>query len=75
MKTFVVLLLTVTALFLWQRNGTQTAANGPKSAATPTLQTSSPRPVSEGDWAKHSIDRAREVAGQVQATRRGNEQP
>jgi hypothetical protein len=74
MKTFVVLVLTVTALFLWQRNGTQTTATSPKSEVKAMSQSSS-RPASEGDWAKHSIDRAREVAGEVQASRRENQQP
>jgi hypothetical protein len=79
MKTFVVLVLTVTALFLWQRNGTQTAANGAKAEAKATLPSSSQptqtSKVSDGNWAKHSLDRAHEVAAQVQATRRENGQP
>jgi hypothetical protein len=79
MKTFVVLVLTVTALFLWQRNGTQTTASNPEPPTKAVLQTAPAQPVSQpvsnGDWAKHSIDRAREVASQVQATRRENERP
>jgi hypothetical protein len=73
MKTFLVLVLTLTALFLWQRNSAQRASH-PPSVETKAVQ-SSPGQVSEGNWAKHSIDRAHQVAEQVQASRRQNDQP
>ena len=77
MKTFLVLVLTVTALFLWQRNASQNAATGAssRSEAKVTAPASSSQPVSNGDWMKHSLDRAHEVAGQVQAARNQGDQP
>ncbi|HEX4666608.1 MAG TPA: hypothetical protein VH207_08405 [Chthoniobacterales bacterium] len=75
MKTFLVLVLSVTALFVWQREGEKNAvANKPRSAM-PSAATASPRPVSEHNWAKNSLDRARAMVNQVQQSRAGNEQP
>lgn len=49
-------------LYLWQKNNETAAVPGEHaSVMTPTQ----PRQVSEHDWAKHSIDRAREVAEQA----------
>jgi len=49
-------------LYLWQKsNETASVPNEHVSVVTPAQ----PRQVSEHDWAKHSIDRAREVAGQA----------
>ncbi|MDQ3546242.1 MAG: hypothetical protein M3429_06960 [Verrucomicrobiota bacterium] len=76
MKIFVVLVLTVTALFVWQRSGNDGAQ--PASPALEPATNVAPvvaQPVSEHNWAKHSIDRAHEVANQVQETRRQDEQP
>lgn len=76
MKTFLVLVLSVTALFVWQRSGENNATPENKPAAAKAAPVAvTPRPVSEHDWAKHSLDRAHEVANQVQQTRRENEQP
>ena len=113
MKTFLVLVLSLTALFLWQRSGNQeTAAHfvgdaqvaearracphakrhrvlgeaadhvEPHLAAQPkpttekvTTAAVTPGPVSEHNWAKHSLDRTHEVMDQVQQARRSNEQP
>jgi hypothetical protein len=70
MKTFLVLVLTVTALFLWQRNSDQAV-----ESTTPVVNRSAPAPVSEHDWPKNSLDSARRVANQVRAIRAQNEQP
>ncbi len=73
MKTFLVLVLTLTALFIWQRKGNEElSATKPRiEAATGTA----PQPVSKHNWAKHSIDRAHEVADQVRQSREQNERP
>ncbi|MGH8093020.1 MAG: hypothetical protein ACREIF_06060 [Chthoniobacterales bacterium] len=74
MKTFLVLVLTVTALFIWQRSGNNDAATGP-APGTKIAVPATPRPVYEHDWAKHSLDRAHDVADQVRKSRQQNEQP
>jgi len=74
MKTFLLLVLTVTALYVWQRQGNDGVTAKPR-AETAVATQAAPRPVSEHDWAKHSIDRAHEVANQVRETRQQNEQP
>jgi hypothetical protein len=74
MKMFLLLVLTVAALFVWQRSGNNDAATGaPPAAKVAGLAT--PRPIYEHDWAKHSLDRANEVANQVRKVRQENEQP
>jgi len=76
MKTFLVLVLSLTALFLWQRNGNQETAAQPKPTTVKvTTAAVTPGPVSEHNWAKHSLDRTHEVMDQVQQARRSNEQP
>ena len=75
MKTFLVLVLSVTALFVWQREGEQSAVAHKPRRATPSAATASPRPVSEHNWAKNSLDRAHAVADQVQQSRAGSNQP
>ena len=76
MKTFLVLVLSLTALFLWQRNGNQETAAQPKPTTEKvTTAAVTPGPVSEHNWAKHSLDRTHEVMDQVQQSRRSNEQP
>jgi hypothetical protein len=76
MKTFLVLVLSLTALYVWQRNGDQGSATQTRPA-TQKLTTAAvtPGPVSEHNWAKHSLDRTHEVMDQVQQGRRSNEQP
>ncbi len=65
---FLILVLSLTALFVWQRNNHE--------ATKMSLATPAPSPiVSEHDWAKHSLDRAREVRNQVTQARQQNEQP
>jgi hypothetical protein len=76
MKTFLVLVLSVTAIFMWQRNAERDAAVENKTPVEKTVAApATPRPVYEHDWAKHSLDRAHAVADQVRETRRSNEQP
>lgn len=75
MKTFLVLVLSVTALFVWQREGEKSAVANKPRRATPSAATTSPRPASEHNWAKNSLDRAHAVADQVQQSRAGNNQP
>ena len=76
MKTFLVLVLSATALFLWQRSGDRDAVTENRPAVEKVAPVAAtPRPVYEHDWAKHSLDRAHEVADQVQQTRQQNEQP
>jgi len=74
MKTFLVLVLSVAALFVWQRRGNDAPQPAPaQSAATESAAAPSPRVVWEHDWAKHSIDRTHEVLDQVRQTRDQNE--
>ena len=68
MKTFIVLLLTVTALFVWQRNSGQPAPA--KGAASRT----GPAQTKEVNWPKNSLDQARRVVDQVRTLREQNEQ-
>ena len=77
MKTFLVLVLSVTALYLWQRNGDQDATTDSKPAVEKkvTVAAATPSAVSEHNWAKHSLDRTHEVIDQVQQSRRSNEPP
>ena len=70
MKTFLVLVLSVTALFVWQRSGEKEAVNEKKTATEKVAPVAAtPRPVSEHNWAKHSLDRAHAVADQVRESR------
>jgi hypothetical protein len=75
MKTFLVLVLSVTALFVWQREGEKSAGANKPPRATQSAATALPRPVSEHNWAKNSLDRAHVVADQLQQSRAGNNQP
>lgn len=70
MKMFLVLVLTVTALFLWQRNSDRLVESTP-----PVVNNRAPTQVSEHDWAKNSLDSAQRVANQVRTIRAENEQP
>jgi hypothetical protein len=71
-KTFVVLVLTVAALFLWQHNseqagGTGSAVNQPASSPSPA--------VSQHDWAKQSLNRANEAVAAVRTARAQSQDP
>jgi len=72
MRTFVVLLIAAVlgCLFLAQRRHEQNAAPAPATASAAAQKPSAPRPVSEHNWAKHSIDRARNVTDQVAKQRK-----
>ncbi|MEO7724084.1 MAG: hypothetical protein ABIU29_05260 [Chthoniobacterales bacterium] len=74
MKTFLVLVLSVIALFVWQRQGQESVdtAKAPIEATSPAVN--QPRPVSEHNWAKHSLDRAHEVVEQVGQVREQDDQ-
>ena len=73
---FLVLVLSVTALFVWQREGEKAALADKARIAPPSAATAAaiPRPVSQHNWAKNSLDRAQAVADQVRQTRAENEQ-
>ena len=59
-------------LYLWQKSGeTAPVPNEHVSVVTPAP----PRQVSEHDWAKHSIDRAREVADQARKRTKDAQDP
>jgi hypothetical protein len=76
MKIFLVVLLIGTGIFFWQTR-TRTTAPAAETEHAKAAATSSvtPRPVSEHNWAKHSLDRAHAVTDQVAKTRKDNEQP
>jgi len=74
MRTFLLLVLTVTALYVWQRQGND-AITATRPRTEKAVSTQAAPPISEHDWAKHSIDRAHEVANQVRETRQQNDQP
>jgi hypothetical protein len=66
MKKFVLFALLLTALFIWlNRNDSQ----------KPVTQTAKPSTVSEHDWAKHSIDRARSVTEQARHNTAASQDP
>ncbi|MEO7723232.1 MAG: hypothetical protein ABIU29_00860 [Chthoniobacterales bacterium] len=74
MKTFLVLVLSVTALFVWQRQNQRAAAPGQPAVGKTTAAAVAPRQVSEHNWAKYSLDRAHEVANQLQQSRKQNKE-
>ena len=73
MKMFLVLVLSVAALFVWQRQGNETVTATKPPAEKQATVAAVPRPISEHNWAKHSLDRAHEVADQVRQTRGQND--
>ncbi len=74
MKMFLVLVLSVAALFLWQRQGKENVVATDAASAVASPAPSQPRAVSGHNWAKNSLDRAHEVAGQVQQSREQNDE-
>lgn len=72
MKMFLLLALSVIALFVWQRQAPESAPTAKTPLVAPATATA-PRPVSEHNWAKHSLDRAHQVVGQVQQLRAEND--
>ncbi len=73
MKTFLLVVLTVAALFIWQRKSGHPTAETKQSEEV-TAVVAPARTISEHNWAKHSLDRAHEVAEQVHQSR-GENQP
>lgn len=74
MKTFLLVVLTVAALFIWQRkSGGRAVETRPHESAA--LEASPARTISEHNWAKNSLDRARDVADQMQSARAEDQQP
>jgi len=66
MKKFVLFAVLITAVFIWlNRNDSQ----------KPVTQTPKPSEVSEHDWAKHSIDRARAVTVQARQNTAQSQDP
>jgi len=68
MKKFVVFALLVTAFFIWLNRNDSSKPASPAAQAKPSA-------VSEHDWAKHSIDRARAVTEQARRTTAERQQP
>ena len=73
MKTFLLLVLTVTALYVWERQGSDAVTATRPRAELPVATPPAARPISEHNWAKHSIDRAHAVADQVRESRQSGE--
>jgi len=67
MRTFVVVLIAIVlgGLFLVQKRHEQKAVPAPVSSTAAAQKSSSPRPVSEHNWAKHSLDTTRKVTDQI----------
>jgi hypothetical protein len=72
MRTFVVLLIAAVlgCLFIGQKRHDQNAAPAPVSTTTAAQKPSTPRPVSEHNWAKHALDTTRKVTDQVAKQRK-----
>jgi hypothetical protein len=72
MRTAVVLIIAAVlgCLFLMQKRHDQNAAPAPTTDSSTAQKPSAPRPVSEHNWAKHAIDRARNVTDQVATQRK-----
>ncbi|MDQ2868578.1 MAG: hypothetical protein M3R59_09255 [Verrucomicrobiota bacterium] len=68
----VIALLALGILFYRQKQASTAAAPAPAPQLQATL---TPRPASEHDWAKSTLDRAHDVAGQVKRERAANEVP
>lgn len=60
-------------VYLWQKEQAPPPAQNAPVAAV--VQTPAPREVYEHDWAKHSIDRAREVAQKARAQSKEAQDP
>jgi hypothetical protein len=75
MKTFLLVILTVTALFIWQRNSNPTATETKATQERPAAKSPPPRATSDHNWAKRSLDRAQAVADQARKSREEGERP
>jgi hypothetical protein len=67
MRTAVVVIIAIVlgCLFLVQKRHEQNAASAPAPATVTAQKPSTPRPVSEHNWAKHALDTTRKVTDQV----------
>jgi hypothetical protein len=74
MRTFVVVLIAIVlgGLFLVQKRHQQAA---PPAAPVTAQKATTPRPVSEHNWAKHALDTTNKVTRQVAKERKENEVP
>jgi hypothetical protein len=72
MRTFVVILIAVVlgCLFLVQKQRERLAAVAKIEEKVAEKKAVTPRPVSEHNWAKHSLDRTRTVIDQVAKQRK-----
>jgi hypothetical protein len=72
MRTGVIIFIAVVlgCLFLVQKRHEQNAAPAPVSTSTTAQKPSTPRPVSEHNWAKHALDTTKKVTDQVAAQRK-----
>ena len=67
MRTLVVILIAVVlgSLFLVQKQRERLTASAKTEEKVAAQKPSTPRPVSEHNWAKHSLDATRKVTDQV----------
>jgi hypothetical protein len=72
MRTGVIVFIAVVlgCLFLVQKRHEQKAAPVPASTSASVQKPSTPRPVSEHNWAKHALDTTKKVTDQVAAQRK-----
>jgi hypothetical protein len=75
MKKFLLLALLITGFFIWLNQNGPAGASARHPAVTQQPTEATPRPVSEHDWAKRSIDRASEVANQARHNTAESQQP
>jgi hypothetical protein len=72
MRTFVVILIAVVlgGLFVVQKQRERLAVAAKTEEQVTEKKAATPRPVSEHNWAKHSLDRTRTVIDQVAKQRK-----
>ena len=74
MRIFLLVLLVLGVAFVWQRQKQlPPVEETPSAHAVVEMPQTSPRPVSEHNWAKRSLDRTNEVADQVRKSRQENQ--
>ena len=74
MRTTVIVVIAVAlgVLFLVQKRHEQNAAPAPATTAAAAQKSSTPRPVSEHNWAKHALDTTRKVTDTVAEQRKAD---
>jgi hypothetical protein len=72
MRTGVIVFIAVVlgCLFLVQKRHEQNTAPAPATTTAAAQKASTPRPVSEHNWAKHALDTTRKVTDKVAAQRK-----